>query len=91
MHITPDLALSAIIFPVYFYTLYKYGRLIEKISPGNTTKLKAKQLKALILENKDNAVGTDARNALIYLNISNYSIIIGVVLYIVFMILGMRK
>lgn len=91
MHISPHLALTVVIFLIYFYTLYKYGKLNERISPGSTTKLKAKQLKELIIENKDNQIGTDARSALIYLYISYGSIIVGVAIYILLMILGIRN
>jgi len=91
MHISPHLALTAVIFTVYFYTLYKYGKLVAKISPGSTTKLKAKELKELIVQNKGTAIETDAQNALNYLNISNYSIIVGVAIYILLLVLGIRN
>ena len=72
----------------YYYSLSKFNLTVERILPGQSNTLKAKALKQYIAANKGTNLEKEGRDALLFLNISRYSIVMGIAAYMLLMILG---
>ncbi|WP_428330652.1 hypothetical protein [Mucilaginibacter sp.] len=79
---------SILVMITYYYSLNKNKLIVEKILPGQSATIKAKTLKQFIAVNKGTSLENEGKQALLFLNISRFSIIGGIVAYVILMMLG---